>query len=318
MPLPLSPPQAAGFLLASYAVIGNDALQTLGPFLAANRGRTPRALQAAFLCAVLCGVLVLGWHLGQGDPAWGRLELFPLPQRFGWLDLLPPLAVLALTQGGAPVSTSFLVLTAFEPGNLPALLLRSLSGYAAGLVVGGVLYALVGWLLERRVQEPGAPPHAGWLALQWLATAWLWGQWLVQDLANIYVYLPRRLSAAEMALSLLVLCAGVGLLLLENGGAIQQRYSRKSHSHDPRSASTVSILYGLILFGFSRLGRLPMSTTWVFLGLIAGRELALLWRLRERSTRAVASDLGQDVLRAGLGLAVSVAVALGVAALKPA
>jgi hypothetical protein len=31
-----------------------------------------------------------------------------------------------------------------------------------------------------------------WFVLQWLSTGFLWSQWLMQDLANIFVYLPRQ------------------------------------------------------------------------------------------------------------------------------
>lgn len=292
-------------------MIGNDALQTLGPFLASSRGRTPRPLQAAFLCGVLCLVLLVGWNAGGGDPAWGRLECFPLPERVGWIDLLPPLAVLALTQLGAPVSTSFLVLTAFSPANLPALLLRSLLGYGLALLAGALLYGSVGWLLERA--EPGERRWpALWLALQWLATGWLWGQWLVQDLANLYIYLPRRLDGAAMGLSLAALCAGVCLLLAEDGGAIQRRIRSKSNADDPRSSALIATVYGLILFALGQLSPQPLSTTWVFLGLLAGRELALLARLGRRSGGEVALMLAGDAGRSALGLGVSVAVALAV------
>ncbi|MFM8605865.1 MAG: hypothetical protein ACKOBY_10165 [Cyanobium sp.] len=315
---PLSPLQAAGFLLAGAAVIGNDALQTLGTFLAANRGRVPRPLQAVYLCAVLCLVLLLGWRLGHGEPAWGRLEAFPLPERFGWSDLLPPLAVLVLTRWGAPVSTSFLVLTAFAPANLPALLRQSLLGYGVALLAGALIYGAVAWLLERPGDDPSAEaPHPGWLPLQWLAGGWLWGQWLIQDLANVYVYLPRQLPAPQMALSLTALCFGVCLLLAADGGPIQARLTSKSHVDDTRSATVISALYGLILAGFAWSSQRPLSTTWMFLGLLAGRELALQARLRERSAMEVAGVLGADIARAGLGLAVSVAVALMVPLLRP-
>jgi hypothetical protein len=300
-------------------VIGNDALQTLGTFLAANRGRVPRPLQALYLCAVLCLVLLLGWSQGDGGPAWGRLEAFPLPDRFAWGDLLPPLAVLLLTRWGAPVSTSFLVLTAFAPANLPSLLCQSLLGYGVALLVGALVYGALAWLLERPGDDPpGAAPHPGWLPLQWLAGGWLWGQWLIQDLANVYVYLPRQLEAPQMALSLTALCAGVCLLLAADGGPIQARLTSKSHVSDPRSATVISAVYGLLLAGFAWSSRRPLSTTWMFLGLLAGRELALQARLRERSATEVAGVLGADIARAGLGLAVSVAVALTVPLLRSA
>jgi hypothetical protein len=296
-------------------VIGNDALQTLGPFLASSRGRIPRPLQAAFLCGVLCLVLLLGWSRGAGDPAWGRLDNFPLPEQVGWIDLLPPLAVLALTQLGAPVSTSFLVLTAFSPANLPDLLRLSLLGYGLALLVGMLVYGSVGWLLERPEESERRWPVL-WLVLQWIASGWLWGQWLVQDLANLYVYLPRRLDAATMGLSLAALCAGVCLLLAEDGGAIQGRIRSKSNIEDPRSSTVIAAVYGLILFGLGQLSPQPLSTTWVFLGLLAGRELALLARLGQRPGGEVATVLAGDAARSALGLAVSVAVALAVPLLR--
>lgn len=329
----IEPLQAAGFLLAGYAVMGNDALQTLGPYLAGNRGRSPKPLQALFLCSVLCGVLLLGWSRGAGDPAWGRLNAFTLPERFGWIDLLPPLTVLALTRWGAPVSTSFLVLTSFTPANLPRLLRQSLGGYGVALALGFLLYAAVAWLLERQVlaerlagdspvsaagtADPAHPArHPLWLALQWIATGWLWGQWLVQDLANMYIYLPRRLNGGQMALSLLVLCAGVCLLVRLDGGAIQRVLTGKSNGEDPRSTTVISALYGAILFGFARFTSVPMSTTWVFLGLLAGRELALYWRMRADLPSDPLRELGSDLLKAGLGLTVSVGVALAVQPLR--
>lgn len=335
---PLSAIQATGFLLAGAAVIGNDALQTLGTFLAANRGRIPRPLQALYLCALLCAVLLLGWSRSGGEPSWGRLDTFPLPERLFWVDLLPPLAVLALTRLGAPVSTTFLVLTAFTPANLPALLRQSLLGYGGALLSGALVYGLVAWLLQRRggdqvetqerpqleedlPMEETVPMEERqqewpWLALQWLATGWLWSQWLIQDLANVYVYLPRQLAAPQMGLSLAALCGAVCLLLASGGGPIQQRLTSKSHVDAPRAATLIAALYALILTGFSAVSRGPLSTTWVFLGLLAGREMALQLSLRERSVAAVAGVLGGDIARAALGLAVSVAVALVMPALR--
>lgn len=337
----LSPQQAIGFLLAAWAVIGNDALQTLGPFLQANRGRTPRWLQALALCAVLCGVLLLGWWHNGGDASWGRLESYPEPDRFGWAELLPPLVVLLLTQAGVPVSTSFLVLTAFTPANLPALLRRSLLGYGLALLVGLLVFGAVvlvsrWWRAgsnasgcDRLLEDPAGDPDAAErlsvaasaglpagiaLAFQWIATGWLWSQWLIQDLANIFIYLPRRPGSGTLGLALVVLCAGVCLLLAERGGAIQDILRRKSGLQGPMANAALSLLYGLILALLAFRGREPLSTTWVFLGLLAGRELAMLLEPSPRPAAALARDLGRDLALASLGLAVSLGVAL---ALQP-
>ena len=76
--------QIIGFLLAAYSVVANDSLQTLGTYLSSNQERTPKALQMLFICGVAAAVMLIGWSLhpaggGLADPAWGRLDDFPLP-----------------------------------------------------------------------------------------------------------------------------------------------------------------------------------------------------------------------------------------------
>jgi len=315
--------------------MGNDALQTLGPFLAAQRRRSSRLGQGFFLAALLCGVLLLSWWAGAGDPAWGRLERFPLPERWRWIQLLPLLTLLALTRFGLPVSTSFLVLTAVAPQQLGGMLRKSLAGYGVAFLVAALVYGVCApWLEGTRAEplpstkptftstDPASPasnpasPAEGptlWLALQWLATGALWSQWLIQDLANIYVYLPRRLNLPELLVTLVVLCGAVGLVVGLGGGPIQGRLASKSRVEDPRSTTVISLLTSLVLLAFLGGNRLPMSTSWLFLGLLAGRELGLGWRGLGRPARASLVDLSLDLLRAGAALATSLVVALLVA-----
>ncbi|MFN9546576.1 MAG: hypothetical protein ACK6AD_05840 [Cyanobacteriota bacterium] len=326
----MSPLQLAGFGLASLAVMGNDALQTLGPFLASQRWRGNRWPQGLVLAAVLCVVLLLSWAAGAGDPAWGRLDRFPLPDPFRWRDLLPLVALLGLTRLGMPVSTSFLVLTALAPPQLGGMVRKSLTGYGVAFGLAALVYGCLAPWLEGRLTDPqtwrpeasfkggaaesGATGALPWQALQWLATLALWSQWLVQDLANIYVYLPRRLSLAELLVTLVVLCGAVALLVSLGGGPMQERLRGKCRIADPGATTVLSLLYGLVLLLFLGGDRLPMSTSWLFLGLLAGREVGLGCRGVGRPAAAMLQDLTLDLLRAAAGLATSLAVALLVAA----
>jgi hypothetical protein len=135
-----------------------------------------------FLCTITISVLMLGWLLNGGDPAWGRLDVashsFPQPAIFTWVYLIPPLAILLLTQWGAPVSTSFLVLSTFEFRNSSSLIQISLSGYIVAFLIGVITYGLGFWVFERWVFESnqtGSSIGNDWLITQWLATAFLWG-----------------------------------------------------------------------------------------------------------------------------------------------
>ena len=318
--------QIIGFLLSAYSVVANDSLQTLGTYLSSNQGRTPKVVQMSFICGAAAAVLLIGWSLhssggGFGDPAWGRLEQFPLPENINWVYLIPPLAVLALTQWGAPVSTSFLVLSAFVPSNATQLLLNSLSGYGMAFLLALVSYGLLLWWLERKVlssQEQGNETNKVWFVLQWISTGWLWSQWLVQDMANIYIYLPRELSLGGMVLSVLMLCIGLCVLVAIGGGPIQGVLQNKINTTDLRSATVIDCLFGSVLFWKANITTFPLSTTWVFLGLLAGREVAIRLRLKLSMSddQPLHKILGNDIFKAGVGIIVSLIVALAIQPLK--
>ena len=309
-----------GFVLTMAAVVANDSLQTLGTFISSNAARTPKAVQMAFLCAVTVAVLGLGWGLNQGDPAWGRLKHFPLPDIVSWVYVIPPLAVLGLTAWGAPVSTSFLVLSSFAPETVVQLVGRSLAGYGLAFGVGFGAWRVGLWRLERWVAATpleDAQSHQLWRVLQWLSTALLWSTWMVQDLANIFVYLPRQLTLMELASCSLVLCLGISLLVASGGGPIQEVVRSKTNTTDLRSATVIDGLFGLCLLSSALVNSFPLSTTWVFLGLLGGREIALH---RQESPTKVTSDgdncalrqsLGKDLWKAAVGLTVSLSIGIG-------
>ena len=71
--------------------------------------------------------LVYAWATNGGDVSFGRLEKIPVPEHFSLVHLLPPLALIGLTRWGAPVSTTFLLLTVFAPKGLESMLTKSLA-----------------------------------------------------------------------------------------------------------------------------------------------------------------------------------------------
>ena len=179
-----------GFVLGSYSIVGNDAIQTLGTFLSSNSHR-PWWVLWLFAGGIITVVLVYGWVAHSGDVSYGRLEAIPVPDHFSWVYCVPPFVLLLLTRWGVPVSTTFLTLTIFAPKALESMLLKSLLGYATAFVVAIVVYKLVTRSLESRFNRTEGLMSPWWVVAQWCSTGFLWSQWLIQDLANIYVFLPR-------------------------------------------------------------------------------------------------------------------------------
>ena len=317
--LSLNPWMLVSFLLAAYAVVANDSLQTLGTFIASNQRQTPKTMQVLFISTITLVVLMLGWHLHGGDPAWGRLASFPVPDPFSWVYLLPPITVLGLTVWGAPVSTSLLLLACVAPGHAGQLVGRSLCGYSFAFITGLMSWGLGLWMMERWVflsRQEGQDINTAWRGLQWCSTGLLWSVWLVQDLANLFVFLPRRIGLLPMLACSLLLCLGIGILVASNGGPLKAVLVNKTNNEDLRSATVIDAMLGLCLLLEAIFSPFPLSTTWVFLGLLGGREVAIRFKANQLGFPFAAPEIaslqkvvGGDLYKAGVGLGVSLAIA---------
>ena len=321
-----------GFIFAAYAAVANDSIQTLGTFIASNRHRKWWVLWifiggvfllthsysyffSDFTGAIDASGNTIGDGIADGDVSHGRLlakGFENAPQSFHFLQIAAPIFLLILTRLRMPVSTTFILLTSFAaaPAAVGKVLAKSMSGYVLAFLLGFVVFILISqWAKKRFVGEA----KFGWTIAQWITSGTLWSVWLMQDAANIAVYLPRSLSFAEFAGFAGVLVIGLGLLLYYKGGRIQKIVTEKSVVTDVRFATLIDFIYCIILFYFKLYSQVPMSTTWVFIGLLGGREVAMALRnAGENSTTVALKLMGKDFLFAFIGLIISIAIAIGV------
>lgn len=403
-----------GFMLASYSVVANDSIQTLGTFLHSNSHRKWWVLWL-FSSIVMVSVMVYGWINYHGDVSYDRLDKVYskmvdfngaqtalvtvdaltsydldsdlavaideiteglaaskiiylsdntlLESQIGtysdaveviragsqdegiseevraqlkhvvikieeaiksmmghrnvmdfihWYYIIPPIALLFLTQFGFPVSTSFLILITFQPAVLGSMLVKSISGYLLAFVIAILVYLTVMRVFEERWRKSkGCSISKGWVIAQWLSTAFLWSMWLIQDMANIFVYVPRPIPLIGLILAISWMVAVQAYIYYSKGGKIQQIVTSKTNTHDIRSATIVDLIYGLVLYYFKIQSNVPMSTTWVFIGLLAGREFAFSFSRRNDVLTLFSSFklMSKDLLKVIFGLLVSIALA---------
>ncbi|MGA1373733.1 MAG: hypothetical protein ACO3YQ_02875 [Flavobacteriales bacterium] len=321
-----------GFSLAAYSVVGNDSIQTLGTFMASNE-RVPWWGLWLFAGGILALTLILGYAglgellggSGSADLTFGKYDgMFGGGKGFptlSWWFVLPPLALLFITRWGLPVSTTFLVLSFFRIESLPDMLTKSLGGYGIAFAFAFAIYLTLIPRLERFFLEKPFAEGEGllrnkqfWTVVQWVSTGFLWSQWLTQDLVNIIIYLgnPADISFGLFLVATGVLVGLLGLIFYQDGGKIQEIVRVKANSADIRSASLIDFFYAaaLLLFKYDMAGlwsgKIPMSTTWVFLGLLAGREIAMRTRIPALRTGSVTNMVITDLGKATIGLVVSV------------
>ena len=305
---------ALGFFLAAYAVVGNDALQTLGTFINSNQ-KLPWWALFLYAGTILVVTFAFGYIQFDGDPSWGRLSdtsKYPVFE-VQWYHVVPALALLVITALGIPVSTTFMILTIFASlAGVTGMIVKSLQAYAFAFVVGLVMYALLAPTVERHfLKAPERAQRPIWILLQWVSTAYLWTAWLIQDFANIYIYLPRDLTHVQAAVSLAVILVLLLITFIVKGGPVQKILKSKSNVTDIRSATIIDFTYATILAIFAYVNNTPMSTTWAFLGLIAGREFAIATIDKIRSPGATLKIVSLDAGKALLGLVISIVLAVG-------
>ena len=301
----------AGFLLAAYAVIGNDAVQTLGTFIASNIKIVKWYWLWAAASLVLVATLSYGWYINGGDISFGRLDKIP-PVKIQWYHVAAPLLLVLLTRFGIPVSTTFLVLSTFASTLvLEKMLVKSIIGYGLAAIVAYALWIIISRFMNEKYNMVKKENRIKWRILQWAATGFLWYSWLSHDMANIAVFLPRELPLWMLMGVLTILCGWLGVIFWSSGGKIQKVVLEKSGTRFVRSATIIDCVYALILIYFKQLNSIPMSTTWVFVGLLAGRELAIATTYRDTYKAGYVFPLiGRDFLKMIIGLGVSVALAL--------
>tara|TARA_Y100001968_G_scaffold241237_1_gene224800 strand:+ start:496 stop:1692 length:1197 start_codon:yes stop_codon:yes gene_type:complete len=321
-----------GFLFAAYAAVANDSIQTIGTFIASNQDKKWWVLWL-FLGGIFVSTITYSWMtvdvvgaineageaVGDGvvdrDVSNGRLSakgFDKAPTSFHFLQVAAPVFLLILTRLRMPVSTTFILLTSFAatPAAVGKVLAKSMSGYILAFLIGFIVFITIAQLAKKYFTGKA---NFGWTIAQWITSGTLWSVWLMQDAANIAVYLPRSMNFFTFFGFVCIIFFGLGLLLYYKGGRIQKIVTEKSVVTDVRFATVIDFIYCILLFYFKLHSQVPMSTTWVFIGLLGGRELGMaIRRSGENSILKSFKLIFKDFSFAMIGLLISIVIAIGV------
>lgn len=305
-----------GFALAGYSAIANDSIQTIGTFIASNEDKKWWILWL-FIGGIFLATVSFSWYVYDGDVSYQRLAskgFSEAPTSFTFLQIAAPIFLLMLTRMRMPVSTTFLLLSCFaaDASAIGSVLSKSLSGYLVAFVASIIVWIVLSGVIKKFIK---GKPHAIWTGFQWLTSGSLWAVWIMQDAANIAVYLPRSMTFNQFAVFALYIFFGLGILFYLRGDKIQKVVTEKSDVRDIRSATIIDFVYAIILYYFKIMSQIPMSTTWVFIGLLAGREIAMTFtdaRGKGKPLRKSLKLISKDVGYALIGLAVSIALAVAI------
>ncbi|MBS4013273.1 MAG: hypothetical protein KGZ97_05860 [Bacteroidetes bacterium] len=303
-----------GFAIAGFSVISNDSIQTIGTFLSSNSHRKWWVLWL-YIGGLFALTIALSYFLFDGDISFKRLATKGFnedPSSFEYLQIAAPILLIIITRMRMPISTTFLLLSSFAStsGAINKVLEKSIGGYFIAFIVSFAIYILLSQYFKTKFK---GKPHTSWTVAQWITSGALWCLWIMQDAANISVFLPRQLNLSELGLVVGFVFIGLGILFYNKGGRIQQIITTKADITDVRPATIVDLIYSILMAFHLIYSTVPMSTTWVFLGLLGGREIAMnLRKSNQKSLRKTIIVVGKDILLAIIGLIISIIIAYAV------
>ena len=302
-----------GFCLAGWSVIANDSIQTLGTFIASKQKWFKWYTLAGTASLAMIVTISYGWWAYDGDISYGRLTRIPY-QEIKWYHAVAPGILLLLTRIGIPVSTTFLVLSVFASTVvLEKMLLKSVVGYGIAAIFAYVCWIIISYFINEKLDEITDPGKISfWRNTKWVTSAILWGTWLMHDVANIAVYLPRQLDISLLVIVLAYFSILLFYIFYIHGGPIQKIVLDKTGTRYARSAAIIDVIYAFVLYYFKELNDLPMSTTWCFVGLLCGRELAISTMNKDYKFKYVFPLIGKDFVKMIFGLSVSIGIVLAI------
>lgn len=306
-----------GFVFAAYAAVANDSIQSLGTFIESNRDKKWWILWL-FVGGIFLITILYSFIKFDGDVTYQRLlndageTKYPHPEQFSYFQIIAPLVLLILTRLRMPVSTTFLLLSVFsqDTSGISSVVAKSVSGYLLAFVLSFLVW-MAGYRLIQKYFA-SRHTHPAWTVVQWIVSGSLWSVWIMQDGANIAVFLPRRLDITQFVIFATTIFLGLGLLFYLRGDKIQRVVSEKVRISDVRAATLIDFTYVLLLIYKLFISTVPMSTTWVFLGVIGGREIAINLARRKRGRThkwKALRVIGRDFGYALIGLFISVVMA---------
>lgn len=270
-------------LVAVVNVTSNDFPQVGGTFICCQKDKMSWQMITAIFGFFFVLTMIYGWVTYDQQIDFGLLKT-KAPDRGGvhWYHLLPLIALQKLTQKGIPVSTSTLALGMFltEQG-FHGMVEKSFVGFVFSMLLGMVVWVPGVWLdhkLKPKKWFEGAARQRVLLGMQIFSTMFLWGSWLIMDMANIAVFAVPKLEWWQLALFCAYFIFSLSRCIKAKGGKIQEIINEKTGTQYIFSAFIIDLIYGCILYAFKVFkvaGDLPMSTTWVFVGLMLGREAAI-------------------------------------------
>ncbi|MDD2840260.1 MAG: hypothetical protein PHY80_04020 [Rickettsiales bacterium] len=300
-----------GLSLAMFSTMTNDSIQTLGTFLSSN-SKVKWWKMWIYIGLLFAITMLIGWFVFNHKLDFLRLNDIPYNPNIGIMHFAAPILLIILTCNKIPVSTTFLILSVFSTQDvLGFMLVKTFFGYILAFILSFVLWSFLQKFFRKIFEDRSEARIRKWRIFQWVSSGALWVAWLIQNSSNMVVYIPRKISIYELILIIVLGFIMIGFTIYNRGGPIQEIVDEKTDISNIHSTSMINLSFAIVILLMTYIGTIPVATTWMFIGILAGRELSIAKyetsqnsNLKDRFKIAEKAIL-KDLVLAGIGITIS-------------
>ena len=112
--------------------------------------------------------------------------------------------------------------------------------------------------------------------MQWISSGFLFCSWLTQNIPNTIVYIPRLINLHSLILFIILGICTIGFTIYNKGGPIQDIVDKKTDISNIKATTIINSTFAIIILLMNQINKIPVATTWIFLGVLGGREMGLI------------------------------------------
>ena len=261
--------------LSVFSVIENSSFQIFGTFLTSNKNKSVFQI-FFFIFAIFLATLSFEWITNSGRLDFDRLANINYSNNIDFRSVLAPILLFFLTYKKIPVSTTFILLSGFATKHtVDSMLTKTATSYLVSFVFGYYIWYRLDKLLNGKISNFDNNKLIAWQNIQIISNIGLIIFWIMSNNSNLVVSLPRTFNIPYFLIYILFCAISIFYVVFSRGGKIQSIINAKNGLDNPKTNSIINIAFSLIILMFQYINTTPVATTWSFVGLLSGRELAL-------------------------------------------
>lgn len=281
-------------ILTTYHIMANNAVQIIGMFVASNDKKDKLKIWL-LLSFIFVLTVLISWLFFDKQLHFSLLNSIQYNENLSILLIFLPIILYFFTKKNIPISATFLIIPIFSNNNtLQSMVVKTLISYFLSFTISFIFWYFLYIKYKNFIDIEKNNNKNRWIIIEYLSTAMLLGIWLVTSTCTFTIFLPRVFTIKYLILFIIVGIFSILVILYNDNTTIKKIIGNKSDINY-KSGAIFNILFAMIMLSVQYISKIPITSTWVFLGVLAGRELAIAGSKKNNNSLNIIQSLKNDL-----------------------